>query len=193
MSEDTSEVLLKHMDSHGIDMALIYPGAFMCRNDEIAKVVARAPKNIGFAKCCKYMPPFSSPQEEKLAMDDLEHGLRDLGLATRAASRRHEALPDLRDLPDIFSAGEFVGPCGLADRPPSVVIDRFHQLVAVVRPRDLNWQVWQRASGNDDHVVSVLDCDAVALGKDARPVGDQDLEREPSPSGELAWNSPAGS
>jgi predicted TIM-barrel fold metal-dependent hydrolase len=81
MSEDTSEELLKHMDWHGIDMALIYPGAFMCPNDEIAKVVARAPKKfIGFAKYGKYMPPFSSPQEEKLAMDDLEHGLRDLGL-----------------------------------------------------------------------------------------------------------------
>jgi hypothetical protein len=53
----------------------------MCPNDEIAKVVARAPtKFIGFAKYGKYMPPFSSPQEEKLAMDDLEHSLRDLGL-----------------------------------------------------------------------------------------------------------------
>jgi predicted TIM-barrel fold metal-dependent hydrolase len=81
MSEDTSDELLTHMDWHGVDMTVIYPGASMCPNDEIAKVVARAPDRlIGFAKYGKYMPPFASPQEDKAAMDEVEHGLRDLKL-----------------------------------------------------------------------------------------------------------------
>jgi predicted TIM-barrel fold metal-dependent hydrolase len=78
--EDTSDDLLAAMDLHGIDKTIIYPGAHMCPNDEIARVVARAPgRFIGFGKYGIWTPPFQTRQERQAAHDELEHGLRDLG------------------------------------------------------------------------------------------------------------------
>jgi len=79
--EDTSAELLAAMAAYGIDISIIYPGACMCPNDEIARVVARAPDRlIGFGKFGKYVPPWSTLLEAKAAADELEHGLRDLHL-----------------------------------------------------------------------------------------------------------------
>jgi len=79
--EDTSDDLLAAMDLHGIDISVIYPGACMCPNEEIARVVARAPgRLIGFGKFGKHVPPWATPQEAKAAADELEHGLRDLNI-----------------------------------------------------------------------------------------------------------------
>jgi predicted TIM-barrel fold metal-dependent hydrolase len=78
--EDTSDDLLAAMDRHGIDMSVIYPGAHMSSNDEIARVVASAPgRLIGFGKYGAAVPPFQSRQERQAAYDEIEHGLRDLG------------------------------------------------------------------------------------------------------------------
>jgi predicted TIM-barrel fold metal-dependent hydrolase len=78
--EDTSDELLATMDAYGVDISVIYPGACMCPNDEIARVVARAPDRlIGFGKFGKHMPPWNA-QEAKAAADELEHGLRDLSI-----------------------------------------------------------------------------------------------------------------
>jgi predicted TIM-barrel fold metal-dependent hydrolase len=79
--EDTSDELLATMDIHGIDISVIYPGSCMCPNDEIARVVARAPDRlIGFGKFGQYVPPWSTADEAQAATDELEHGLRDLNL-----------------------------------------------------------------------------------------------------------------
>jgi uncharacterized protein len=79
--EDTSDDLLAAMDVYGIDISVIYPGACMCPNEEIARVVARAPDRfIGFGKFGKYVPPWRTPSEAKAATDELERGLCDLGL-----------------------------------------------------------------------------------------------------------------
>ncbi len=78
--EDTSADLLEAMDRHRIDMTVIYPGAHMCSNDEIARVVASAPgRFIGFGKYGSAVPPFQTRQEVQAAHDEIEHGLRDLG------------------------------------------------------------------------------------------------------------------
>jgi predicted TIM-barrel fold metal-dependent hydrolase len=79
--EDTSDDLLAVMDRHGIDISVIYPGACMCPNAEIARVVARAPDRlIGFGKFGQHVPPWTTPRTAQAATDELEHGLRDLGL-----------------------------------------------------------------------------------------------------------------
>jgi predicted TIM-barrel fold metal-dependent hydrolase len=79
--EDTSDDLLAAMDIHGVAISVIYPGACMCPNEEIARVVARAPERfIGFGKFGKYVPPWRTPPDAKAATDELEYGLRDLAL-----------------------------------------------------------------------------------------------------------------
>jgi predicted TIM-barrel fold metal-dependent hydrolase len=79
--EDTSDDLLATMDTYGIDISVIYPGACMCPNEEVARVVARAPDRlIGFGKFGQHVPPWSTPREAQAAADELEHGLRDLNI-----------------------------------------------------------------------------------------------------------------
>jgi predicted TIM-barrel fold metal-dependent hydrolase len=78
MPEDTSAELLDLMAQNGVDMSVIYPGACMCPNDEIARVIASAPDRfIGFAKYGQFLPPFENAKALQAACDEIEHGLRD--------------------------------------------------------------------------------------------------------------------
>jgi predicted TIM-barrel fold metal-dependent hydrolase len=80
-AEETTDDLFRCMDLHGVDISLIYPGPCMVPNDEISRVVAKAPDRlIGFAKHGSCLPPFATPSAAQAAADEIEHGLRDLGL-----------------------------------------------------------------------------------------------------------------
>ena len=79
--EDNSDDLLACMELHGIDISFIYPGACMCPNEEVARVVARAPDRfVGFGKFGKHVPPYANAKQAQAAADEVEHGLRDLGI-----------------------------------------------------------------------------------------------------------------
>jgi predicted TIM-barrel fold metal-dependent hydrolase len=80
-AEENSADLIAAMDRYGVDISIIYPGPFMVPNDEIARVQALAPDRlIGFAKHGIHVPPWRNEKEAQAAMDELEHGLRDLKL-----------------------------------------------------------------------------------------------------------------
>ena len=80
-AEETADELLGCMQLHGVDISLIYPGPCMVPNDEIFRVVRKAPDRlIGFAKHGSHLPPFTTAAAATAAADEIEHGLRDLGL-----------------------------------------------------------------------------------------------------------------
>jgi predicted TIM-barrel fold metal-dependent hydrolase len=94
-AEETSQELLACMDRHGVDISVIYPGPCLVPNDEIARVVATAPDRfIGFAKHGIFVPPFAARRNEQAAADELEHGLRDLGLRGVAELSCNEWKPE---------------------------------------------------------------------------------------------------
>jgi predicted TIM-barrel fold metal-dependent hydrolase len=79
--EDNSDDLLTMMDMFGVDISVIYPGACMCPAAEVKRVMDRAPKRlIGFSKFGKHVPPYGTAKQAQAAADEVEHGLRDLGI-----------------------------------------------------------------------------------------------------------------
>jgi len=93
--EETAADLLALMDLFGITKSVIYPGPCMCPNDEVARVVALAPDRfIGFAKTGALVPPYRDRRAAQEAADELEHGLRDLGLSGVGELSLGEFLPD---------------------------------------------------------------------------------------------------
>lgn len=121
MPEDVSDELLALMKVHGIDISVIYPGAYMCPNDEIARVVAKAPdKLIGFAKYGQFVPPFETPLAARAASDEIEHGLRDLKLRGLAeiSCEQWSPLPPEAAIADLYPMFEL---CRTYDNAPVVV------------------------------------------------------------------------
>lgn len=93
--EETTDELFALMDLFGIDKAAVFPGPFMCTNDEVARVVARAPERlIGFATNGGCLPPFANRREAQAAADEIEHGLCDLDLSGVAELSLSDWIPE---------------------------------------------------------------------------------------------------
>ena len=94
-AEETTDELIELMDLFGVDKAAIFSGPFICTNDEIARVVEKAPgRLIGLAKNGARLPPFTNKREAQAAADEIEHGLRDLRLRGVAELSLSDWLPE---------------------------------------------------------------------------------------------------
>ena len=118
--EETADDLLALMDLFDVDISVIYPGPCMVPNDEIARVVALAPDRfIGFAKYGPKLPPYKDNKELQSAADELEHGLRDLGLKGAAELSLGDWLPESletaqREISDCFALCKAYGDLPIA-------------------------------------------------------------------------------